>query len=327
MENVSAASPVDLGELLEERGEISARDLRELGDGFIAKEIDVADRSAGLALIGVMRLDKEPGSVHAAMSRAGDILGRTEVGINELNVIAEPPADDEFAAYELTQVEKEALETCELGDCRVKLPQDLIELVADLDYAWEEDAEPFTAAYRGRLTDLVRAYRKTGNAALWTYRDKENPLHALDGFRAALNEAAESVDIIPNVAAYLLNYPKMGIEGNAEEFLFWSVLDFGQRPTLTVNHIVSVRPANPRLDYLLVIKNIYANHYFGGRMTIGAILAEGVMEAPGNYFVLVDHLEFDGKLNRLLRGVVSRGIRNDMENRLRFIRELIYREP
>ncbi len=61
-------------------------------------------------------------------------------------------------------------------------------------------------------------------------------------------------------------------------------------------------------------------------MTIGAILTEGVVDAPGNYFVLVDQLQFDGKLNRILRAVVSRGIRNDMENRLRFIRTLIDEE-
>ncbi len=53
------------------------------------------------------------------------------------------------------------------------------------------------------------------------------------------------------------------------------------------------------------------------------ILAEGVVDAPGNYFVLVGQLQFDGKLNRILRMVVSRGIRNDMENRLGFIRTLI----
>ena len=326
VEPVDAASPVDLGELLKERGEISARDLRELGDGFIAKEIVVANRSTGLALIGVMQLDKEPDSVHAAMSRAGDVLGRTEVGITALNVIAEPPRDNEFEAYELTQVEKVALESCKLGKCRVKLPEDLIELVGDLDYAWEEDAQPFMVAYRRKLTELVRGYRQKGNAALWTYRDKEDPLHALDGFKAALNEASEAMDILPNVAAHLLDYPNTPIEGDAEEFLFWSVLDFGQRPTLTVNHMVSVRPANSQLDYVMVIKNIYANHYFGGRMTIGAILTEGVVDAPGNYFVLVDELQFDGKLNRILRAVVSRGIRNDMENRLRFIRTLIDEE-
>ncbi len=328
VEHVGAARPVDVGELLKNRADISMRDLRELGDGFIVKEIDVADRSAGLALVGVMKLDKQPDSVHAAMSRAGDVLGRTdEIGANALNVIAEPPRENEFEAYEFTKVEKEALESCVLGKCRVKLPEDLIKLVGDLDYEWEEDAQPFTVAYRGRLTELVRGYRQQGNAALWIYRDKEDPLHALDGFKAALAESAHAMDLLPNVAAHLLDYPNTPIEGDAEEFLFWSVLDFGQRPTLTVNHMLSVRPAHSQLDYVMVVKNIYANHYFGGRMTVGSILTEGVVDAPGNYFVLVDQLQFDGKLNRLLRGVVSRGIRNDMENRLRFIRTLIEEEP
>ena len=133
--------------------------------------------------------------------------------------------------------------------------------------------------------------------------------------------------MFPNLIAHLRDYPATKLAGDAEEFLFWSVLDFGQRPTLTLNHVASLRPDNPDFDHVMVIKNLYANHYFGGRVTVGSFLADGALDVPGAYLVLVDQLLYDGKLNFVLRRVVNKGIVSDMENRLRFLRELIASEP
>ncbi|MEE8079016.1 MAG: hypothetical protein V3T18_08465, partial [Pseudomonadales bacterium] len=164
VESAYCADPLDLNALLQERGDISTDDLRQLGDGFIAKQLNIGDPATGLMLVGVMKLDSDPGSVHAAMSRAHEFLGNSaEVGIKALNVIAEAARDDEFAAYELSKVEKEALESCELGDCRVKLTAELINYVRSLDYHAEEDAATFTSMYRQQLTEMVRSYQQSGN--------------------------------------------------------------------------------------------------------------------------------------------------------------------
>ena len=46
--------------------------------------------------------------------------------------------------------------------------------------------------------------------------------------------------------------------------------------------------------------------------------SDGTLDAPGAHFLLIDYIRFDGRLNRMLRGFVSRGIVADVENRLRF---------
>ena len=74
---------------------------------------------------------------------------------------------------------------------------------------------------------------------------------------------------------------------------------------------------------MFVIKNVYANHYFGGRLSVGVLLDEGAMNLPGRYYVFIDHLQFDGELNRLLRRVLSGGIVDDVENRMRLIRKVV----
>lgn len=318
-----AAQAPALEALLAERAGISRAELETLGGDIIAKEVEVENRSAGLAVIGVMQLDATPDAVHRALATIDqDTVGVEESSIKALNLIPKPAGDDEFAPFEFTKVEKKALESCEPGSCRVKLTADLIEEVQQLDYDWERDADGFTATYRAALNAYARRYQQRGNAALWTYRDKPEPLDVLDGFKGALAESRTTVEVLPEVVDYLLEYPARPLAG-VEDFFFWSVLDFGRRPTLTINHAVSYRPPQAELDHVFVIKNIYANHYFGGRLSVGVLLDEGAMNLPGRYYVFIDHLQFDGELNRLLRRVLSGGIVDDVENRMRLIRKVV----
>ncbi len=319
----AALDRAEIMAILADQAKVSERDLAKMGDGFIAKEIPVEDRSTGLALIGLMRLDVTTEQLHASFARAGEAIGEgQEVSLTAFNIVPDEVPDDLFAQYALTKTEKEALETCEVGDCRVKLPQSLIDTVEALDYDWEEDAEAFTQAYRVELTDMVRNYQTLGNAGLWTYLDKPEPLTASDGYRQTLDTAQTALRVAPDVVTYLADYPDAPQPGNVEDFLFWSVMDFGQRPTLMINHAVSVQPSNDDIESLVAIKSLYANHYFSGRATFGVLLAKGVLDEQSPVFVLVDHLHFDGELNRIARRVVSRGIVADIENRLRFIRTL-----
>ncbi|MDH3643190.1 MAG: hypothetical protein OES38_13905, partial [Gammaproteobacteria bacterium] len=303
--------------------DISMADLRSLGEDIIAKEVEVQNRSQGLAVIGVMRLGATPEAVHQALATINqEMVGVEESSVKALNLIPQPAGEEEFAAFEFTKTEKKALESCELGSCRVKLTAALIDKVAELDYDWEDDADAFTGLYRAALSEYARGYQQSGNAALWTYGDKPEPLEVLDGFKRAVAESQTTVDILPEVVDYLFEYPGKNLEG-AEDFFFWSVLDFGQRPTLTINHAVSYRPQYADLDHVFVIKNIYANHYFGGRLSVGVLLEEGAMGLPGRYYVLIDHLQFDGELNRFLRRMLSGGIVDDVENRMRLIRKVV----
>ena len=42
---------------------------------------------------------------------------------------------------------------------------------------------------------------------------------------------------VPELMAYLNDYPR-GRPAGAEDFLYWSVVDFGLKPTIRVNHVI-----------------------------------------------------------------------------------------
>ena len=306
---------LELAALLRDESGISQRDLQRLGNDVLAKELRVDDRSRSLGLIGVVRLETTPAILHTAAANIGNVPeAMRPPSIQALNIIPEPPPENAFAPFQFTKTQQKALTSCRLDKCRMKLPAHLIS---------EATREPpFVQLYRSALVELVRGYRSQGDNALWTYRDKPAPLHASDGFAAALAGIDSAPQLVPEVTRYFQQFPATIPDGAMADFMFWSVLDFGHRPTLTINHALSIEPQNPQLDYLFAIKTIYANHYFGGRASFGALLEDNALGVPGRFFVFVEHLQFDGRLNRMLRGVLSRGIVKDVETRLAMIRGL-----
>ncbi len=316
----------ELAYLLRTESDIKQSDLARLGNAVLAKELPVADRSRNLAIIGVVRMETTPRALHLAAANIDDIpQALLPASVRNLSLIPDPPDETTFARLKLTETQQKALRSCKLDKCRMKLPVHLINTLTALPYRWPDHAETFSRTYRSALVDMVSSYRERGDDALWVYRDKADALHAATGYQTALQSISSAPQLVPEVIRYLQEYPAPPPEGALADFMFWSVLDFGHRPTLTVDHALSIRPDNPQLQYLFAIKTIYANHYFGGRASFGALLEEDALGVPGRYFVLVEHLSFDGKLNRLLRGVVGRGIVADVENRLELVRALAAR--
>ena len=61
--------------------------------------------------------------------------------------------------------------------------------------------------------------------------------------------------------AYLDEYPRSR-PADAEDFFYWSVVDFGLKPTVRANHVViyplASRPSG--ISHVVAIKQLYASH-------------------------------------------------------------------
>jgi hypothetical protein len=111
------------------------------------------------------------------------------------------------------------------------------------------------------LLDLVRAYQTNGNEALGHYDDGDETPPVADAFRALLAGSDLLPAPVPALIAYLEDYPR-GRPTGAEDFFYWSVVDFGLKPTMRVSH-VTIDPLadTPSSDiaYAIAIKQLYAS--------------------------------------------------------------------
>ena len=121
----SAVDAASVETLLQEAG-YSAANLKNLGDGYIARELKVDDPSIQLGVIGLMRLDSDALQLHDAFSRAARVLDGTASSIKRIELINEPIEDHALSGYVFSDLDRRTLKTCEVGRCRMKLPESVI---------------------------------------------------------------------------------------------------------------------------------------------------------------------------------------------------------
>ena len=249
--------------LLTERMGFSSSDVRELERGSaVIRSLDTPVRQE-LAHIGVVYVDASPDEF---VERFRDIE-RFErgPGIPQIGRFGNPPRIEDLQALTLPAEDLEELPKCRPGDCEVKLSRDaLTRFRNDVDWSSADAAPRASAVAREMVLHLVHAYQVEGNPALGAYVDDDEPLLVADQFRALLASRDPLPAPVPALLAYLDDYPQ-GLPDGADDFFYWTVVDFGLKPTIRVNHVtiypLAARPSTG-IAYAIATKQLYASHYF-----------------------------------------------------------------
>ena len=249
--------------LLMERMGFSPADARVLERGSaVVRSLDTPVRQE-VANIAAVYLDAPPDEF---IWRFRDIEEfERGPGIPQIGRFGVPPRIEDLDALTLTPEDVEELRRCRPGDCEVKLSADAMARFRDeVDWSSEDSAPQADAVARTMLLDLLRAYRAHGNAALGSYVDGRRPLPVAEHFRSLLASRDPLPAPVPALRAYLEGYPH-GLPDGAEEFFYWTVVDFGLKPTIRLNHVVicalADRPSTG-VAYAIATKQLYASHYF-----------------------------------------------------------------
>jgi hypothetical protein len=294
-------------------------DLKTLRSKPVVRELKVSDKSRGLALVAAVKIDASRQDFLAATEELEDLFGGKDV--LQFGRFSNPPVLADLAALQIPQEDIEVLAKCKLAECKFKLGKTGLEAASKFDWGKPDAGPRFTALVREGIIDYLNGYRAEGNSALIEYADKSTPFKLADGFRHLLGEAKYFHKLAPELADYLLAFPDQRPEG-AQDAFYWSVTETGYRPTTVLGHLVVYQtPQLPIAPIYLVIKQIYASHYFGARLTGIAFMEEkNDPQLTGNYLVGVDRVLFDDKLGRFKRGMLSGSLLKRVASRLEEIR-------
>jgi len=273
-------------------------------------------------VFGAVRID---GSPDAYLEAARDItrLAGTPgyLAIGELSAVA---TGADLGALTLEPDDVKALRTCREGDCDVQLPTTSIQAFHDaVDWSKPDAASQVNALARGMVLDLVRAYRRGGNAALGVYRDKKNPARIADQFETMVGRSASLPDVAPELRRYLLEYPDAELRG-ADSFFYWEKVAFGLKPTLRVNHGVVYRAGDTSM---VAIKQLYASHYFHTALDVSLCVVDASRPAPRAFYLMtLKSSEQDGLTGvkgSALRKIVVDKTRGSLESALAAIKRTV----
>ena len=322
---VAAQSGSTVDDLLEQKMGFSADDMEKLDAGSaVVKSLDTPVRQE-LAHVGVVYVDAP---IERLVERFRDIE-RFErgPGIPQIGRFSTPPQLEDLASLTLPADDVADLRRCRPGNCKVQFSAEAIRRFrSDVDWASPNASEQADAVARELLLALVREYQASGNAALGRYDDGSEPMLVAEQFRALLASNDPLPVPVPALLTYLDEYPR-GRPTGTEDFFYWSVVDFGLRLTIRVNH-VAIYPLDanrpPGVAYAIAIKQLYAAHYFHTTLELRFLVEDDRhFGGPGVSLVTITRSRNDGMTGfkgLFLRPIISRRSRDGVRGYLEHVK-------
>jgi hypothetical protein len=121
---------------------------------------------------------------------------------------------------------------------------------------------------------------------LGAYNDKRDPTEVPEQFAYLLSYHNALPEHAPDFYHYLLSYPH-GKPARFEETFFWTKVKFGLKPTLRIEHMVTMRggPADP-VACAIAKKQLYSSHYFRTAVDLSiCVRGDDHPKLPGFYLI------------------------------------------
>ena len=328
--SLAAQSSSIVDNLLRQEMGFSAANLLALDAGSaVIKSLDTPVREE-LAYAGVVYIDSPAESF---INRFRDIERfESGSGIPQIGRFGSPPQLEDLASFTLPQADLKALPKCRPGDCDVKLSAAAMRRFRnEVDWSSPNAAHQADEVAREMILDLVLRYQADGNAALGYYDDGDDPLPVAEQFHALLASGDPLPVPIPDFLAYLDDYPRSRLPGS-EDFFYWTVVDFGLKPTIRVNH-VTIHPLavglSSRVAYVIAIKQLYASHYFYTTLELRFLVNDDRRSGRrGSYLISITRSRNDGMTGFkgfFLRPIISRRSRNAVRGYLEHAKRQVER--
>jgi hypothetical protein len=266
---VPARLPVRLERFIDTVIRPTAAERKRLLDGAAITKFLDADPKSEVALFGAIWISADPHRYVAAVQdiehfESGDAFIITKR-------ISTPPRIEDFAALKLSPDDFNDLRTCRVGWNKPTATSLTEQILRQLAY------------------DYVKGYRENGNAGLAVYRDKDRPTFVADEFKSMIERMPELAVYLPELRAYLLNYPNASLE-QSTDFLYWQETRFGLKPTVRVNHLVIQEGTE---ETVVASKMLYAGHYFWTGLELRVLIPD-LSRGSGFWFVNVNRGRSDG---------------------------------
>ena len=301
------------------------REVLERQLGLDAAQIDTVRRGQPVVVAVPPRVDREiavagavriaaPASRLVAVVRDIERLERGS-GFLATKKLSDPPVLADMASLRLPDDDVWALRHCRPGRCDVKLGQGALDELGRIDWRRQDVPEQVNQLARRMALAYVAQYREGGNRALAVYRDTPHPIDIAKEFEDMVGRATRLTTTLPEVAAYLVQYPEARPPA-VDDFFYWSLAEFGLKPVVRLNHVV-IHPSgrSSGLLYAITTKQLYASHYFHTALEVRALIDDPERPGQSHYLVVLNLARSDG-LTGMFGGIVKGKARTGARNGL-----------
>jgi hypothetical protein len=233
---------------------------------------------------------------------------------------SDPPQLSDLEGFNLDEDDVKALQKCRAGKCEVQLPTEAMdEFQAKVNWSAPNATEQVNQIAKQMALEALRRYQAGGNAALGTYRDKNNPAAVDAAFRSLVSRSKAMPVYLPELYSYLLDYPKAKSD-HIESRFYWEKVNFGLKPTIRLLQAVLYRGTDSNGPaYAVAIKQLYASHYFETALDLTVCVRDNQGQQPGMYLITMkgsDQAGLTGLKGGIVRKVAVDKTRSSLEKAL-----------
>lgn len=265
--------------------------------------IDQVRRGQAVAISLPGALDREivaAGAVRIATPASGVLdlfrdIESLEAGKGFLQTVrlSNPPLLSDFDTLQLPADDLRDLRRCRIGDCKMQLPRRGFDLLATMDWAGQDPNAQLNRLVRRLALEIARAYQTGGAQAVGPTLEERPVRDTPAEFIEMLKDKPFLERATPGLAHYLINYPQVTRPAGLEEYFYWSLVEFGLKKTLRLNHIVlSPLPGQPR--WVIANRQIWASHYFQNAVEVRLLVDDSDSGSAGHYLFVLNLARPDG---------------------------------
>jgi len=302
----------------------SAGEIADLERGKTAKHVLPSMASGEVAVAGGVRVHASKDKFVAAYR---DIKHFKEgPNIVEIGRFRSPPQFDDLESLTVTHEDVD-LRGCQVGDCDIRLPADVIaRFRREVDWPSANADAQAALLFKRILFDEVSAYVSGGPGRIQQYDDDKRPVRPIDDFSGLLRNSPYLDAVLPGLGAHFDRFPNRRLDG-ADDFLYWSKEKFGLTPFISVTH-VTLAPTGAH-QYIAATRDVYSTRYVDASLSL-AIASDSVSDPTSFYLFYVNRSRANalkGALSKLRRSIVERRARGSLEENLKNVKRRLEENP
>lgn len=241
--------------------ELSDKEIQKMDQGrVVTKVLASADKKYGVLVFGGVYINATIEQFAASYRDVKTLLeDRVYLDVHEFDA-AGPTALSDFDHLSFDHKDIDALQKCKPHHCDLQV-FDVDPFKNQINWNSNEKYEQFNKLARKRIYEGMKRYMSGGLRALGSYTDRENPFNLYENMKSMLDASYYlPPDKAGSIYQHVLDYPDRKVPG-AIDFFYWEDIDFGEGPTIRVNHVSMFPEGVGVAKYVVTNQQLYASRF------------------------------------------------------------------
>ncbi len=238
---------------------LSDSDIQKIEQGqVVTKVLQSTDPKYGMLVFGAVYINASIPQFAAAYRDVKGLLeDKVYLDVQEFGL---PPKLSDFDRLVLDHKDVDALQDCKPEDCDLQV-FDAATFRKQINWNSSDKYDQVNQLARKRIHEAMTQYMSGGLKSFGSYTDRKNPLNVYQATKEMIGGSYYiPQDQSGGIYHYVLDYPEGKVAG-ADDFFYWENLDFGEGPTIRVDHVFTFPQGAGAAKSVTADVQLYASRY------------------------------------------------------------------